>query len=87
VVTVTITEFRKNLFKLADKVLEGEQVEILHKGKTIRLVPKLQGSKLDRITPAQFCDPELTLEEYARIKRERLAEMGRLWEKKWSDLD
>jgi len=83
---VTISDFRKNLFKLVDKALEGDDVEVVHKGKTIRLVSKIQGSKLDRLTPAQIFNPDLSEEEQARASRELFAEMEREWEKDWSEL-
>jgi hypothetical protein len=41
----------KNLFQLVDQALDGDLVEVTHKGKTIRRVPDTQGSKLDRLTP------------------------------------
>jgi antitoxin (DNA-binding transcriptional repressor) of toxin-antitoxin stability system len=50
--TVTPTDFRKNLFKLLDRIMEtGETLEIQRKGKIFRLVPPRKRSKLDRLTP------------------------------------
>jgi prevent-host-death family protein len=86
IMKVTISDFRKNLFKLVDEVLAGDNVEILHKGKTIRLVSQIQESKLDRLTPAQILNPDLSGERHARADRELFAETEREWEKDWSEL-
>ena len=36
---VTSTEFRKNLFQIVERALQGEFVEVAHKGRLVRLVP------------------------------------------------
>lgn len=46
---VSSSEFRKNLFQLVERVIQGELVEILHKGRIIRLVPDEKASKLSRL--------------------------------------
>src|ERR1017187_7308121 len=46
---VTSTEFRKNLFQIVERVLQGELVEVAHKGRLIRLVPVNKPSKLSRL--------------------------------------
>jgi prevent-host-death family protein len=43
---VYATEFRKDLFKVLDRALHGEPVEITYKGSKIRLVAPLAKSKL-----------------------------------------
>jgi antitoxin (DNA-binding transcriptional repressor) of toxin-antitoxin stability system len=40
------TEFRKDLFKVLDRALQGEPVEINYKGSKLRIVPPPGGSKL-----------------------------------------
>jgi prevent-host-death family protein len=47
--TVTPTDFRKNLFQLLERALNGELIEIVHKNRTIRLVPAERRSKLSRL--------------------------------------
>lgn len=81
-----VSEFRKNLFQIVDKVFHGEVVEVSHKGRTLRLVPEVRGSKLDRLTPAQIFNPASSDEDYQAASRELLAEMQREWEKDWSKL-
>jgi antitoxin (DNA-binding transcriptional repressor) of toxin-antitoxin stability system len=83
---VPISEFRKNLFQIANQVLEGDDVEVAHKGQTIRLVLATSGSKLSRLTPAQIFNPDISDEEHAHASRELFAEMQREWEKDWSEL-
>src|SRR5580658_8034434 len=83
---VPISDFRKNLFQLADKALNGDLVEVTHKGKTIRLVPEAHPSKLDRLTPARILNPNFSPRDHKKASRELLAEMQREWEKDWSEL-
>jgi PHD/YefM family antitoxin component YafN of YafNO toxin-antitoxin module len=50
--TVTPTDFRKNLFKLLDMIYEtGQVLEIKRNGEIFRLVPPKKKSKLSRIEP------------------------------------
>ena len=86
IMKVPISEFRKNLFQHVDKALNGDHVEVTHKGKTIRLVPEVQGSKLDRLTPVKIFNPAFAEEDHQKASRELLAEMQREWEKDWSEL-
>lgn len=46
---VTITRFRRDLFRLADVTLDGEIVEFSYKGVMFRLVPERKASKLARV--------------------------------------
>jgi prevent-host-death family protein len=85
-VKVPISEFRKNLFQLVDNALNGDVVEVTHKGKTIRLVPETQGSKLDKLTPTHIFNPTFSEEDHQRASRELFAEMQREWEEDWSEL-
>jgi len=85
-VKVSISEFRKNLFQLVNKALNGDVVEVAYNGKTIRLVPGVEESKLDRLTPARIFNPEFSGKDHQRASRELSAEMQREWEKDWSEL-
>ena len=38
-VTVIATDFRKNLFQVVERALNGELIEIVHKNGKIRLTP------------------------------------------------
>jgi antitoxin (DNA-binding transcriptional repressor) of toxin-antitoxin stability system len=85
---VTITEFRNNLFKLVEKVIAGESVEFVHQGTTIRLVvPEgANSSKLDRLTPRQITNPEMSEKDHQAAQRQMQAEMLSEIEKDWAEI-
>jgi antitoxin (DNA-binding transcriptional repressor) of toxin-antitoxin stability system len=84
---VTITEFRKDLFKLVEKVIAGESVEFVHQGTTIRLVvPEGRLSKLDRLTPRQISNPEMSDEEPQVSEQKMRTEMLAEIESDWADI-
>jgi antitoxin (DNA-binding transcriptional repressor) of toxin-antitoxin stability system len=87
VMKVTITEFRRNLFKLADKVVAGQTVEFVHRGVTVRLVmPEAPASKLDRLTPRQITNPEFTEREHRSAERKMRADMLAAMEEDWTEI-
>lgn len=45
---VTATQFRKDLFKLMERALQGEAVEVAYKGSTVRVASGGSHSKLGR---------------------------------------
>ena len=84
---VTITEFRKNLFKLVERVIDGDSVEFTHRGATIRLVvPEGPSSKLDRLTPRQITNPEMTEKQHRAAQRKMQAEILAEMEKDWAEI-
>ena len=84
---VSITEFRKNLFKLVDKVIGGETVEMVHRGVTIRLViPESRSSRLDRLTPRQITNPRMTEKEQRAAEKQLQADIQAEWQKDWSEI-
>jgi hypothetical protein len=80
----TITQFRRELFALADAALEGKTVEFVHRGKTLRVVPEEVPDKLARITPLPGVVDDDT--DWEEVSRELLREMEAEWEKDWADL-
>jgi antitoxin (DNA-binding transcriptional repressor) of toxin-antitoxin stability system len=47
---VTAAQFRQNVYAILDEVIEkGEPVEVVRKGKVLKIVPEKKPSKLDRI--------------------------------------
>jgi hypothetical protein len=80
---VTITEFRKNIFQIADLALQGQPVEFTHKGQVIRLIPDQKHSKLSRLTPMQVVNPRTG--DLQEAKQDLLAEMEKSWTKDWDD--
>jgi antitoxin (DNA-binding transcriptional repressor) of toxin-antitoxin stability system len=85
---VTITEFRQNLFKLVERVVAGETVEFVHQGTTVRLVVPEGGttSKLDRLTPRQITNPDLTQNQHRAAEKKLQAEMWAEIEKDWAEI-
>ena len=80
-VKLTITEFRKNLFKLVERVMAGETVEFVHQGTTVRLVVPEGGavSRLDRLTARQITNPHTTDKAEKKMQREMWAEIEKDW--------
>lgn len=76
---VTITQFRKQLFALADQAMQGTEVWVRHKGRRFRLTPDDDfPSKLDRVTPMKIINED--------VPERRLYEvMSKEWEKDWDE--
>jgi len=83
---VPITQFRREIFTLVNKALDGNEVWVSHKGRRLKLVPEGQpASRLSRITPMDILIPEtLDLNDPA-LKAEMMAEMEKAWNKDWSN--
>jgi hypothetical protein len=77
---VPITQFRREVFTLVNKALDGADVWVSHKGRRLKLVPEgLQANRLSRITPMEIVN-------YAGGGLENtglLREMTRAWEADW----
>ncbi len=82
--TATITQFRKELFQLADQALKGEPVEFLYRGVVFKVTPEKKQSKLDKLVGQPVLAPGVDLE---RAGRELAAEMEAEWIKDWSALE
>jgi prevent-host-death family protein len=78
---VTSTEFRKNLFQIVERVLQGELVEVAHKGRLIRLVPENKTGKLSRLLQRDTING--TLEDLERAQQQLDEELRASWESKW----
>ena len=79
--TVNATDFRKNLFQLVERALNGELIEIVHKNRTIRLTPTQRKSKLSRLVPRDTLT--CTAEEFEEAVRAQDDEMRQESERKW----
>lgn len=82
--TMTATQFRKDLFKVLEKVLEGETVEIAYKGASIRVAPRGSTSKLARAKRQNtlLCDPQAIVASDPKL----MAELEAEWRKDWKKL-
>jgi len=83
-VKATITQFRKELFQLADQALKGEPVEFLYRGVVFRVMPEQKQSKLDNLVGQPVLAPGVDLEQ---ARKELLAEMEAEWMEDWSALE
>lgn len=75
---LSITEFRRNLFSVVQKAMEGADVWVIHKDRRFRIVPEGAPSKLSRITPMQIVAPGVDLADESWKE-----ELMREWEQKW----
>ncbi len=78
---ITSTEFRKNLFQIVERAIQGEFVEVLHKGRSVRLVPGDRPSKMSRLIQRDTIHG--TLEDLDRGQRQLDDEMRTSWDEKW----
>ncbi len=71
------TDLRRNLFKVLDRALRGESVEITYKGSKLRLVPPAGGSKLAGAVRrhALLVDPQSIVESDANL----MADLNKKW--------
>jgi hypothetical protein len=79
---VPITQFRREIFTLTNRALEGGEVWFTHKGRRLKLVPEGKPvSRLSRITPLDIVAEGVDLEDDSWKH-----EMMRAWERKWDEL-
>jgi len=73
------TEFRKNLFQVLERALQGESVEITYKGSKLRLTPPPDQSKLARAVRrhALLVDPQSIVKSDAGL----MAELEKGWKR------
>lgn len=78
------TELRRSLFKVLERVLAGDTVEIAYKGSCVRLSPGGATSKLARAKPQNIllCDPDSIIHSDAKLA----AKMKAAWRKDWKKL-
>ncbi|HEY3825341.1 MAG TPA: hypothetical protein VGL82_12330 [Bryobacteraceae bacterium] len=80
----TITQFRKELFQLADQALKGEPVEFLYRGVVFKVVPTRNQSKLDNLVGQPVLASDIDLEQAGK---DLLTEMEAAWMEDWSALE
>jgi hypothetical protein len=83
VVTATITQFRKELFRLADQALGGEAVAFTYRGIVFQVMPEKKTSKLNKLVGQPVLAANIDLEQ---ASKELSAEMEAAWLEDWSDL-
>lgn len=79
---VTISQFRRDLFRLADSAMRGEPVGFSYRGVRFKLVPETETDLFARITPLQVINPHFPDLNPGDLQKE----MQAAWEKDWADL-
>ena len=79
----TITQFRKDLFQMADKALNGENVAFTHRGVVFRVIPEKKKSKVENLVGQPVLAGGVDLRQAGG---EFLAGMEASWLEDWSDL-
>ena len=80
---VTLTKFRREIFELVGRSLDGEHITIVYKGSRLRIVPEVPaGDRLSRLTSLQVVNPQSDDRDVIALK----AEMASAWERDWSSL-
>ena len=78
---VPISKFRRNLFSIVEKALEGQNVWITHKGQRFKLVPEGRAvDKLNRITPMEIIPSNVDLDDDS-WKQKSMQEWERDWDR------
>lgn len=81
IIKVTSAEFRKNLFQIIERVVQGELVQVAHKGRLIRLVLEDRPTKLSRLVQRDtICG---TLEDLDQEQQKLDEEMRASLDSKW----
>ena len=58
---ITVSQLRKDIFRILDQVIEkNETIEILHKGRSIRIVPTERRGKLKNLKKRKYSDEPLS---------------------------
>lgn len=80
---ISVTEFRRHLFKYVDSAISGAEVTVVSKGRRVKLAPDdTPGSKLSRVTPLDLVEAQPSSDSSASLQEE----MTRAWERDWSTL-
>jgi len=82
---ITITKFRRDLFRLADQAIEGKLVQFVHKGVVFQVVPEKtkKSNKLDRLVGQPTLAPNTDL---LQANKDLAADMEAAWLKDWSEI-
>lgn len=83
IMEVTISEFRRNIFDLVSRAIEGTELWVIHKGHRLKIAPDQPPvPRLSRITPLEVINAEPADTSQPTLQEE----MTRAWEKDWDTL-
>jgi hypothetical protein len=84
---VSITQFRRQMFDLVNRALDGTEIWVRHKGVRFRIAPEGQvTSRISRITPMEILNPDASDLNDPALKAQLQSEMEKAWEDDWSIL-
>jgi hypothetical protein len=78
---VSITRFRREMFDLVNKAMDGSEIWVIHKGRRFKIAPDDSPTRLSRITPLEVVNPRSQSDSSTLLQ-----EMTKAWEKDWSSL-
>lgn len=81
--TATITQFRKELFQLADQAMNGEIVQFTYRGVVFKVTPEKKHSKVEKLVGQPVIAEGIDLEQAGK---EMKAAMEAEWLNDWSQL-
>ncbi len=81
--TATITQFRKELFQLADQAMNGEIVQFTYRGVVFKVTPEKKHSKVEKLVGQPVIAEGIDLEQAGK---EMKAAMEAEWLDDWSQL-
>ncbi len=79
----TITQFRKELFQMADQAINGEIVQFTYKGVVFKVTPEKKHSKLEKLVGQPVIAPGVDLDNAGA---ELQAAMEAEWNEDWKQL-
>jgi antitoxin (DNA-binding transcriptional repressor) of toxin-antitoxin stability system len=80
---VTISQFRRELFRLVEQAMQGEPLYVTHRNRRFRIVPEgVSRTGLEALTPLKIVNPEGPDLDDPSWKQE----MAKEWEEDWTDL-
>jgi hypothetical protein len=82
-VTATITQFRKELFQLADQAMNGEIVQFTYRGVVFKVTPEKKHSKVEKLVGQPVIAEGIDLEQAGK---EMKAAIEAEWLDDWSQL-
>ncbi len=81
--TATITQFRKELFQLADQAMNGEIVQFTYRGVVFKVTPEKKHSKVEKLVGQPVIAEGIDLEQAGK---EMKAAIEAEWLDDWSQL-
>jgi len=83
---ISITQFRRELFDLVNRAMDGADVCVVHRGRRLKLQPlDAPADRLSRITRLPIAEP-VSASPDAASETPLLTKMRQSWEKDWTSL-